>query len=174
MQENDQQQSGWVIEAGPSTLKDPPPEPLESFQSMNEEVVLGERNDELSDPILPCQKPWLELTLLDDNGEPAAYANYRITAPGGGGRTGQLDANGHVHIDDIDVPADKAMLKVWIVDNENDPDAPPTYEIQLVPKAPDPEVQQIETEQPPEEPEYFHPTFDRRVADEDEASDPVN
>jgi hypothetical protein len=165
-----QSQSGWTIEVGASTLKDPAPEASESFAAMEAEIAQAERNDALADPVAPCETTWLELTLTDADGNPAANAKYRLTAPGGEGRTGTLDENGFARIDDIDVPADTAMLKVWIVDDPSDPDAPPRYEVQVVEKADEAEA---EAEAEPEaddaaEPEYFHSTFDRQLEDDDE------
>lgn len=160
-------QSGWTIEVGPSTLKPPEPEPSESFAAMEQELAQAERNEELGDPVMPCESTWLELTLTDAEGNPAANASFKLTAPGGEGRTGTLDENGFVRIEGIDVPADTAMLKVWVVDDPNDPEAPPKYEVQLVEKVDEAEPEAPQ-EEAPAEPEYFHSTFDRQLVDDDE------
>jgi hypothetical protein len=151
----------WSIDPGEGEFEDPEPDPLESFDSMEEEVVSGERGATLTDPILPCKEPWLELTLLGPDDEPAAFADYRLSAPGAE-RSGKLDKDGHVRIDGIDVAADEVMLKIQIVDDE-DPEKPPTYELQLTPIEKDDVLKQQAIEKIPDEPEYFQPTFDGRV-----------
>jgi len=162
-----------IITAGPPTLKEEE-DPASAFSAMEEEIVSGSRSDSFSDPVLPCLKPSVELTLLGDDDKPAANAKYTLNVPGGGSHSGVLDENGFVHIDDLDIPADQVMLEVEVFDNEEDPESIPEFTIQLVPKATGPETEEISEEAEPPEEDYFHPTFDHRVIpepDPEEAAD---
>jgi hypothetical protein len=53
------------------------------------------------DPVLPCQRHWIEIQLLDDNDNPIGGENYRITGPDGQDHTGTLDDNGLARVDDL-------------------------------------------------------------------------
>jgi hypothetical protein len=148
-----------TLTPGPSTLV-MPEDTAEAFAAMEQEALEGERSQSLSDGIRPCETPYLELTLLDEDGEPAAFARYSVAA-GGARQSGTLDENGHVRIDGVDVSADQVMLKVLVVDDASQPDDQPVYEIQLVPIEA-PLSMEREGEPEPDLAPYFHPSFDHR------------
>lgn len=160
----------WTITVG-ETPEDPP-EPQDAFASMEAAIVEGELQEESLSPVLPCQNPYLELTLTDDDGNPLANAKYKLTAPGGENRTGTLDENGFVHLDGIDIAADTCSLRLQIQEDENDPEADPTYEVQVVPKETEPEPAEDEEPGEPEQTEYFHSSLDvRSISPEDGEDD---
>jgi hypothetical protein len=161
-------ESRLTFEAGPPTLN-PPAEPADAFAAMEAHALLLDASSSLSDPILPCQPPYIELDLVIDD-EPAAFANYRLSVPGAEGRSGKLDERGHIRIDGVDVSAGDVMLKVHVEDDDTDPDAEPVFEIQLVPVESAEPVDEDEEEEP-ELLEYFHPTFDHRLVPFDDEGD---
>jgi hypothetical protein len=161
-----------IITAGPPMLKEEE-DTASAFSAMEEEIASGYRSDTLADPILPCLQPSVELTLLLDDDEPAAFAKYSLSLPGGDVRSGVLDENGFVRIEDLDIPADQVMLQVEVFEDDDDPESVPEFTLQLVPKVPDPETAETLQEDSPEQ-DYFHPTFDHRVvppSDPEEAAD---
>jgi len=50
----------------------------------------------------PKKKSWVEVSLVDEAGEPVPYERYRVTAPDGDVREGFLDAQGLGRVDGID------------------------------------------------------------------------
>jgi hypothetical protein len=50
----------------------------------------------------PKKKSWVEVSLVDEAGQPVAYERYRVTAPDGSVREGFLDAQGLARVDGID------------------------------------------------------------------------
>lgn len=49
----------------------------------------------------PLQKAWIEISLVDVEGNPVPNKNYRVQAPDGRVITGKLDAKGFAHIDGL-------------------------------------------------------------------------
>lgn len=156
-----------IMTAGPLRLK-APEDKAEAFAGMEQEALEGEMSQALSDPILPCETPYLELSLLDGDGEPAAFANYRIAVAGAAPQSGTLDANGYVRIEGLNVSADEVMLKVHITEDPDDPGAVPVYEIQLV-ALEAMAAESLEEEPAPDVLPYFHPAFDQRMPIDDKA-----
>jgi hypothetical protein len=48
------------------------------------------------------EKTWVEIELVDEQGEPIVGEKYRIVLPGGSVREGYLDARGRARFDDLD------------------------------------------------------------------------
>lgn len=155
-----------TMTAGPLRLK-APEDKAENFAAMEQEALDGEMSQALSDPILPCETPFLELSLLDGDGEPAAFARYRITVADAAPQSGTLDGNGYVRIEGLNVSADEVMLKVHITEDPDDLAAAPVYEIQLVALEAI-AADSLEEEPAPDVLPYFHPTFDQRMPADDE------
>ncbi len=71
-------------------------------------VVDSDRRQETGEPPpeqkVPekTEKTWIEIELVDDNGEPVAGEKYRIVLPGGTVREGRLDARGRARLDELD------------------------------------------------------------------------
>jgi hypothetical protein len=55
------------------------------------------------DAVEPCPlaKTWIEITLVDVEGNPVAGQNYQITAPDGKVVKGKLDGKGFAHVDGV-------------------------------------------------------------------------
>lgn len=110
----------------------PPPsdDPVQSLQAMDQAVANTPPEDECGPPILPCKKPWLELTLFDRDESPVPNAPYTLSLPSGESRSGTLDENGFIHIDNIDADASKltAEVKVHLDDNGD----VSSYEVKVV------------------------------------------
>lgn len=51
--------------------------------------------------VLPCGKCWIELELLDENGEPGAGEIYDVQLANGERREGRLDQRGYVRLEQI-------------------------------------------------------------------------
>lgn len=51
--------------------------------------------------ILPCQKCWIEVELLDEDSQPVAGEAYWIKLPDGNVREGKLDKNGLAKVENI-------------------------------------------------------------------------
>ena len=49
----------------------------------------------------PCKGTWVEVRLVDEDGEPVADAEYRIELPDGSVMTGRLDQDGKARFDSI-------------------------------------------------------------------------
>jgi hypothetical protein len=96
-----------------ATPRPPADDPVASFETMeaaiDEELPAGR----VDDPVTPCQKPWLELTLTDEAGDPYADLPYTLELPTGETREGTLDAHGHLHLDGVDLEP-----KEWLVEGE--------------------------------------------------------
>ncbi len=56
-------------------------------------------------------KDWIEVTYLEDDGTPAAGAEYVVVLPDGTQKTGNLDDQGHVRIEDVPPGPFKFYLK---------------------------------------------------------------
>lgn len=99
--------------APPVTPPPPADDLVASFDAMDaaidEELPAGE----VGDPVTPCQKPWLELTLTDAAGDPYAELPYTLELPTGETREGTLDAYGHLRVDDVELEP-----KDWLVEGE--------------------------------------------------------
>ena len=66
-------------------------------------------DDEPAGEILPPEEPeqtWIEVRLLDEEGEPVPNERYRLELPDGSVREGRLDANGHARVDEVENPGD--------------------------------------------------------------------
>lgn len=72
--------------------------------------MLTVRNDQIAamnspnrPNVAPCPETatWIEIELLDDNGQPVAGAKYKIELPDRSIHTGTLDQNGRVRYDGI-------------------------------------------------------------------------
>ena len=50
----------------------------------------------------PKKKHWIEIKLVDQEGQPIPNQKYVITGPAGEKHSGSLDAQGFVHIDGLD------------------------------------------------------------------------
>lgn len=50
----------------------------------------------------PPPKHWIEVKLVDENGDPIPNEQYVITGPANEEHSGTLDGNGFVHIDGLD------------------------------------------------------------------------
>lgn len=151
--------SGSQFEVGDLTVKPEEQSPAESFAAMEDEVLEGNSSREVGNPILPCQKPSLELLLSDEDGKPAANIPYNLSLPDGTQRSGKLDDKGYVRIEDIETDIDTVTLKLW---REVLDDGTSIYELQLV-KLEDTLSEEIEQEEEPEFPGYFIPSYDRFI-----------
>jgi hypothetical protein len=52
--------------------------------------------------VSPDKKHWVEVSLVDQDGNPVADANYEITVPGGSTITGTLNSKGAARVEGID------------------------------------------------------------------------
>jgi len=50
------------------------------------------------------KKHWIEIELVDQDGKPAAYEEYRVRLPDGATASGRLDAKGKTRVEGIDNP----------------------------------------------------------------------
>lgn len=50
----------------------------------------------------PSKRSWIDIELVDDDGEPVPYERYRVKAPDGTVFEGYLDANGQARVSGID------------------------------------------------------------------------
>ncbi len=149
----------WKFELGETILQEPPND-AESFAAMEEESQTAPSLS-LSDPILPCQKSFVELCLAFSSGEPAAGAKFKLDAPGAPPQSGTLDEKGRVRIEDINIDPQKVMLKVHVTEEE-DSEEDPVYQLQLVAK----EEPKAQEEEPPQEEEPAHYFFPDIVLEE--------
>ncbi len=85
----------------------------ESQQSVSEDQVgnlraAGEQAEQKngsgvdSQGIQQCQKAWIEIELLGDDGEGVKDEQYRIVTPDGASHTGKTDARGRARLEGID------------------------------------------------------------------------
>ncbi|HZV00719.1 MAG TPA: hypothetical protein VFF73_28650 [Planctomycetota bacterium] len=95
----------------------------------------------------PHRSGWIEVELLDEDGEPLAKEPYRITLPNGEVRTGEVNEDGRVRLDDIPegmcqvalpehdqddfVFANKAWVELEILDQDGLPLAGEVYQVRL-------------------------------------------
>ncbi len=140
----------WKFEVGETVLQERPND-ARSFAAMEEESQAAPSRS-LRDPVLPCQKSFVELCLALPSGAPAAGAKFKLDAPGAPPQSGTLDEQGKVRIEDIDIDPQKVMLKVHVTEEGEEE---PVYRLQLVAK----EEQEPQEEEPEEEADahYFFP-----------------
>jgi hypothetical protein len=84
----------------PATILEP--EPAASFEAMDEEIETLASSSESGDPVSGCEKPGVEITLLDEDSRPIAGATYKSEAPALGLAEGQLGEKGYVRVEDVD------------------------------------------------------------------------
>lgn len=106
-------------------------DPLQSFSAMEKEALKG-REDSVGQPISKCERPWLELTLYKEDGTPAAGAPYAFSVPGADGLSGNLDKQGFVHIDDVEVDTATSELRVEV--KVEDDGEVSSYRVSVVPR----------------------------------------
>ncbi len=104
-------------------------DPLKSLLSMEAEA-LDPRNDSLGSPVLPCEKPWLEITLLREDGSPAAGAPFKLSLPGATA-SGTLDDQGFKRIEGVEVDTAESELEVRVTLDEDGEAV--AYELTVVP-----------------------------------------
>ncbi len=104
-------------------------DPVEALAAMEEEAQ-QEPTTPVDAPAEACPKPWLELTLLADDGKPLAGAAYKVDLPSFQGE-GTLDDRGFVHLDDVKAMASE--ISVRILRDDTDPENP-VYRVEIVPK----------------------------------------
>jgi hypothetical protein len=95
-------------------------------------------------PSTGCQKPWLELTLLDPEDKPLAGAPYKVELPDVQ-KEGKLDDKGFVHIDGVKAEMDAITVKV--LRDDSDPEKP-VYNVHVVPKESEPSEEREEAMDP--------------------------
>ncbi|AEI64110.1 hypothetical protein [Corallococcus macrosporus] len=110
----------------------PPPrdDPEESFTRMESALDTELEVQEVESAILPCESPWLDLSVTDPEGNPAKGMPYTLTAPGLGTLTGTLDDQGRAHFENRELGAGP-----WNVETEvhyDDEGAPTRYDLTLV------------------------------------------
>jgi hypothetical protein len=68
-----------------------------------EQAVAQQHTSPPPSAVQPCplKRAWIEISLVDVEGNPVPNKRYRVVAPGGQVITGNLDANGFAHIDGI-------------------------------------------------------------------------
>jgi hypothetical protein len=103
--------------------KIPEDDPVGSFQSMEEEIAKAVPDTEIGDPILPCQKPFLEVWLLDDALSPVP-AQCHVTLPTGKAREGPLNSSGYVKFENfyVDEPDVINTMAVAVIESTGDVD----------------------------------------------------
>ena len=77
----------------------PDPNPAEAQQA-----VAQQRSSPAPSTVKTCplKKAWIEISLVDVEGNPVPNRKYKVLAPDGQVITGKLDANGFAHIDGIE------------------------------------------------------------------------
>jgi hypothetical protein len=143
--------------AAAPTLPDPylgersdaaPDDPAEALAAMDEEIESATSTLEVGSPILPCQRPWLELVLFDEEQRPVEGAPYTLSLPDGTRRQGTLGPGGRLYEEDVDADAEKLMVVVEVEENEDG--TVKAFHVQVVPREEEPEEEVSEGE-PPEE-----------------------
>lgn len=76
------------------------PSPAQVEQAIRRQGV----EQEAPRPVLPCEatKTWIEVKLLDAEGNPVAKRKYVVKAPGGRVEQGTLDANGRARVEGLE------------------------------------------------------------------------
>ena len=61
----------------------------------------GSAPDEPPKPVQPCGQTWIEIELVDEEGQPVPGTKYKITTPDGQVKQGQLNSQGVARVDSI-------------------------------------------------------------------------
>lgn len=86
---------------GPSEPIDP--DPVDSFQQMNDEIDRQTSEEPVGDPVLPCKEPYVEIWLFDRSPSGIGLADCEIHLPSGKNHSQPLDPNGYLKIENFDV-----------------------------------------------------------------------
>ncbi|MFN0103823.1 MAG: hypothetical protein ACKV2U_17285 [Bryobacteraceae bacterium] len=131
------------VQAIPSEGPPRPDDPAESLRKMEKRIDAELSPTQYSAPCLPCHRPWIELVLYLDSGEPAAHAPFSLDLPNGGSQSGELDERGYVRIYDVEADPETVDIEVTVLPQMDGPDI---YKIYLAPKKPGPEPEGEEDE----------------------------
>jgi hypothetical protein len=52
-------------------------------------------------PVVPCDRHWIEISMIDENGQPIPQIEYKIQLPDGTTVSGRLDENGSARFNNI-------------------------------------------------------------------------
>lgn len=103
----------------PPVILAPDDDAVESYAAMDEVAVALASSTELGDPILPCQQPCIEVTVMDEDNLPLADMPYRLMLEGSLLAEGTLDGMGFVAIEKQELPAGDWRIEIVLQRNES-------------------------------------------------------
>lgn len=103
----------------------------DSLQAMDHAAKTTRGASATLEPVLPCQrgKVWLELTVQDSCGQPAAQTDCTLKIPEGNGMTRKTDDKGYVKFDGISADPQTFTVRLQTSDS-----AQSGYTISVVPR----------------------------------------
>ncbi|WP_175650648.1 hypothetical protein [Pseudomonas sp. Marseille-P9899] len=148
--------SAW--DSQPGVYEDVPPvRATDSLQAMDSAARTTRGASATLEPVLPCQqgKVWLELTVLDNSGQPVAQADCTLKIPQGDGLTQKTDDKGYVKFEGISADPETFTVRVEASDSTEG-----AYAISVVPRTRS-AVAPTQADDPEQEDRYFEPPWER-------------
>ena len=134
-----------------------PDDPVESFKSMDREIGETVASEPIGAPVLPCKEPFVEIWLFDNQPGAVPLADCEVSLPTGKSRSGKLDPDGYLKIENFDV--DDPDLENTMALGILHPDG--KIELKLTRDAPvEEEKDEDEKDIPEPPPLYVKPPFD--------------
>lgn len=126
--------SAWASEPG-VVDEVPPGRATSSLRAMNRSAKTTRDGRRKLSPVLPCQQGqvWLELTMMDDDGQPVAQSDCTLRIPEGNGLTRRTDDQGYVRFDGISADPETFMLRFDALPDDN---VQPGFAISVIPRTP--------------------------------------
>ncbi len=93
-------------------------DPVASYAAMDSAVAALPASTALGSPILPCQEPMIEVSLLDEDNAPLAKVPYRLMLEETTLAEGTLDDQGYASVPKQELPAGDWHIEVTLQRNE--------------------------------------------------------
>lgn len=94
-------------------------DPVVAYAAMDSAVLALASSTTLGSPILPCQDPVIEVSLLDEDNTPLAKVPYRLLLEDATLAEGTLDDQGYAAVPKQEVPPGDWRIEVTLVRNES-------------------------------------------------------
>ncbi|MCP3143249.1 hypothetical protein [Pyxidicoccus xibeiensis] len=148
----------------------PEDDPLQALSAMERDVQDVEEQP-VGAGVLPCEQPWLEISLFDAEDRPVADATYSLVGVGLSSE-GRLGADGLIRIEDVEVDLEKVQVQVSV--EEDDEGRIASYAVKLVPRVIPPRAPETPPSGTGEAEDYASIDFtvSPRPPPEDDRSDP--
>ncbi|WP_110970216.1 hypothetical protein [Pseudomonas huaxiensis] len=108
-----------VFAVVPPVIVPPDDDAVAAYAAMDKEVVALASSTELGDPILPCQQPCIEVTVMGEDNAPLADTPYKLLLEGSLLAEGTLDSTGFVTLDKQELPAGDWNIEITLQRNES-------------------------------------------------------